>query len=133
MKTVLVTNGSVNLPILELLMPYVDAINIDLKGDESFYKELGGDYETVKKAIAYLYDKCHLEVTILVIPGKNDSVEFIRKEAQWLASLNKDIVLHLTRYFPRYHYTLPPTDINMLYELQNEAEKYLNTVVVGNV
>lgn len=43
LKTVLVTNGCVNMPVIEKLIPYIDAMNIDLKGDEVFYKELGGD------------------------------------------------------------------------------------------
>ncbi|NCB32713.1 MAG: radical SAM protein [Erysipelotrichia bacterium] len=133
LKTVIVTNGTANLPVLEHLMPYTDAMNIDLKGDESFYRELGGDCQTVRNTISYVYDKCHLEVTMLIIPGKNDSVQYVSREAQWLGSLNPDIVLHLTRYFPRYHYSLPPTDISLLYELQKEAQKYLNTVAVGNV
>lgn len=133
MQVVLVTNGTASRQVLEKVMPYVDAMNIDLKGDESFYHELGGDYKTVRDTIAYVYSRCHLEVTILVIPGKNDTPEFIGEQAEWLASLDSEIVLHLSRYFPRYHYTLPPTDIDQLVLLQQEAQKYLKYVSIGNV
>ncbi len=132
-KIVLVTNGCVNLPVLERLMPYIDAMNIDLKGDREFYRELRGDYDTVKQTIAYAAKHCHVEITTLVVPGKNDSDEFIRQEAEWLASLDPGIILHLTRYFPRYHYTLPPTDIDVLRRLQKTASVYLKDVRLGNV
>ncbi len=132
-KIVLVSNGTVSSDIMKQLMPYTDAMNIDLKGDASFYRQLHGDYETVKNTIAYVYDKCHLEVTTLLIPGKNDTVQFVEKEAEWLAHLDQNIVLHLSRYFPRYHYDIPPTDIDKMKELQKCAKKYLNYVYLGNV
>ena len=132
-KIVLVTNGCISLPVIEQLMPYIDAMNIDLKGDAEFYRELFGDCDTVKQTIAYVYDKCHLEVTSLIIPGKNDSDAWMRKEAQWLASLDPSIVLHLSRYFPRYRYTLPATEKQTLYRLQEIASEYLDTVLLGNV
>lgn len=132
-KIVLVTNGNISSDVMKQLMPYTDAMNIDLKGDASFYKELHGDYETVKNTIAYVYDKCHLEVTTLLIPGKNDTAEFIETEAQWLSHLDENIVLHLSRYFPRYHYDIPPTDIKKIYDLQKTAQKYLKYVYPGNV
>lgn len=133
LKTVLVTNGCVNKTVTEKLLPYIDAMNIDLKGDREFYKELYGDYDTVKKTIETVYDKCHLEVTILLIPGKNDTEEFVRREAEWLSGLDPDIILHLTRYFPRRHYTIPPTDIAKMKELKKTADMYLNHVYLGNV
>ena len=133
-KIVLVTNGCISHEVMETLMPYVDAMNIDLKGDAEFYQiELHGSLDLVKQTIAYVYDKCHLEVTTLVIPGKNDSEAFIDKEASWLASLSKEIPLHLSRYFPRYHYQLPATDVDHMKKLQKCAQKYLSWVYLGNV
>ena len=132
-KIVLVSNGTCQPHILEKLMPYVDAMNIDLKGDDAFYKELSGDAQTVRNTIAYVYDKCHLEVTTLVIPGKNDTVEFIEETARFLASLDENIVLHLTRYFPQYKYTIPPTDKEHLLHLCDIARKHLKHVKPGNI
>lgn len=132
-KVVLVTNGTAEISILEKLVPYIDAMNIDLKGDSQFYQELSGNYDSVKASIAYVYDKCHLEVTTLVIPGKNDSTSWIASEAAWLASLDQNIVLHLSRYFPRYHYSIPATDPNRIFAMKEAAEKYLNHVYTGNI
>lgn len=132
-KVVLVSNGTAEKHILEKLMPYVDAMNIDYKGDEAFYKELSGSHETVRNTIAYVHDKCHLEVTTLIIPGKNDDPVFIEETAIWLASLNKDIPLHLTRYFPAYRYTIPPIRKEKLFDLCAIAEKHLRYVYPGNV
>ena len=132
-QVVLVTNGCVNESVLEKLAPWVDAMNIDLKGDASFYQELGGDYETVKHTIAYMQDKCHVEITSLIIPGKNDREEWVEQEAQWLASLNPDIPLHITRYFPNWKYAIPATPRSAVFHLRDAAAKHLHHVFVGNV
>ena len=133
-KIVIVSNGMVEQHILAKLVPYTDAMNIDLKGDRDFYRnELHGDYDMVRNAIAYVYDKCHLEVTTLVIPGKNDSVSFIEEQSQFLASLSDEIVYHLSRYFPRYLYDIPATPADTIYTLQKVAGKYLKYVYTGNI
>ena len=86
--TVLVTNGTLCREPWEALLPLVDAANIDLKGfTPAFYQWLQGDLETVKTNIQLaVEDGCHVEVTTLVIPGKNDGAEDMEKEARWLAS-----------------------------------------------
>ena len=133
-KIVLVSKGMIARAVLEQLMPYVDAMNIDLKGDRDFYhNELHGDYDMVRDTIRYVYDKCHLEVTTLVIPGKNDSEAFIEEQARFLASLSDEIVYHLSRYFPRYHYEIPATPADTIYRLQKTAQKYLKYVYTGNI
>lgn len=132
-KIVLVTNGCVSESVWKELLPYVDALNTDLKGDRQFYQELGGDFETVKKGIELCYDRCHLEVTTLLVPGKNDSDAFMEWESSWLASLDENIVLHLSRYFPRYHYEIPPTDVERMKHLRQIALKHLKHVYLGNV
>jgi pyruvate formate lyase activating enzyme len=132
-KVVLVTNGCVSKNVLKELMPYTDAMNIDLKGDAAFYHELHGEYQTVKDTIAYCHDQCHVEVTTLIIPGKNDSTAFIEAEAKWLASLDPSIVLHLSRYFPRYQYKIKAADPNTILSLCTAAQKYLMHVYPGNI
>ena len=67
------------------------------------------------------------------MPGLNDSLDDMDKEAAWIASLDPDIPLHITRYFPRYKYREAPTDINLMKELKAVAEKHLNRVLLGNV
>ncbi len=133
LKTVLVTNGCFEIPVLEKLMPYTDAMNIDLKGGEDFYRELHGDYETVRRAIEYCVPRTHVEVTTLIIPGRNDTEAFMREQAAWLADLDPEMYLHISRYFPRYRYTLPPTETETLKKLKNIASEYLKHVYLGNV
>ena len=54
--------------------------------------------------------------------------------AEWLACIDRDMPLHLTRFFPRRNMKeKEPTNVDLLYELQKEAKKYLNRVFVGNV
>lgn len=134
LKNVLVTNGQINIEPLEKLLPYIDAANIDLKGfSDAYYRELNGDFETAKRTIAAADKACHVEATTLIVPGKNDSVKEIEEEAKWLAGVNPDIPLHITRFFPRYKMTeLPATPVNKIYELKEAAGKYLNYVYAGN-
>lgn len=131
---VLVTNGCACLAILEEILPYIDAMNIDLKCfTEDGYKMLGGDLKTVTDFIEASQSKCHVEITSLIVPGLNDSSEEMEDEAKWIASLDPDIPLHITRYFPRYKYSKAPTDITLMNELKNVASKHLSRVLLGNV
>ena len=133
---VLVTNGYVSSEPLEQILPYIDAMNIDLKAfNERFYKDLvKGGLEDVKVTIRKSVEQCHVEVTTLIIPGWNDSVDEMEQETKWLASLSPDIPLHLSRYFPKYEMTdRPPTSVDSLIDLKNVADKYLNYVYLGNV
>lgn len=133
-KVVVVSNGCINDEILKQLLPYIDAANIDLKGNEAFYKEIGGCLKDVKNTIqTFVEYGIHVEVTTLVIPTKNDSIAFIEDVSQWLSLLDDDIVLHLSRYFPMYHSTIQVTPVDTLYTLQKVAKKYLKYVYVGNV
>jgi len=133
---VLVTNGYISEEPLKQILPYIDAMNIDLKAfNDKFYRELvKGGLEEVKATIQRSAAQCHVEVTTLVIPGWNDSVEEMEEMAQWLASLSNDIPLHLSRYFPKYEMTDgPPTPLNSLIELKQAAQRHLKYVYLGNV
>lgn len=134
MKNVMVTNGHASLSVLEELLPYVDAMNIDLKCfRKEGYKKLGGDLDTVKAFITRAAADCHVELTTLVVPGENDSLEEIEEEAAWIASVSRDIPLHVTRFFPRYRMTdREATEVQQVYRLAKAAEKYVHYVFVGN-
>ncbi len=132
-KVVVVSNGCASPSVLMELEPYVDAMNIDLKGDGACYREFGGSYEQAKETIERMHAHCHVEVTSLIIPGKNDSEEWVEKEAKWLASLDPSIVLHLTRYFPNWKYDLPATPKETIWKLQKTASQFLETVLTGNM
>ena len=134
MKTVLVTNGFICEEPLRELLPLVDAMNIDLKGfTQHYYEWLGGDLETVKRAIEIAAAQCHVEVTTLIVPGGNDSEEEMRAEASWLASVSQEIPLHITRFFPRYRVQEEaPTPLATIDHLCAEARKNLRYVYAGN-
>ena len=134
MDVVLVTNGCICEDPLKELLPYVDAMNIDLKAFNAvFYKRIGGDFETVKRTIELSQQACHVELTTLIIPGENDSPDEMRAEAEWIASLNKDIPLHISRFFPAYDYAhKTATDVRTIYELVDIARGSLNYVYTGN-
>ena len=131
---VLVTNGTIAEAPWRELLPLIDAANIDLKGfTAAWYRKLGGDLDTVKRSIALAAERCHVEVTTLLVPGENDSVEEIRALARWLAGVNPNIPLHLSRFFPRYRMVdRPPTPVERVYRLADEARAYLPYVYTGN-
>lgn len=134
MDNVLVTNGSASLEVLEQVLPFVDAMNIDLKGfREEHYRKLGGDLETVKAFIARAAKGCHVELTTLIVPGENNKMEEMEEEAEWIASIGKEIPLHVTRFFPQYRMMdRGATEVGQVYRLADVARKYLKNVFVGN-
>lgn len=132
MKNVLVTNGTAEEPVLRELLPLIDAANIDLKGfTPGAYEKLGGDLACVKRAIALAAETCHVEVTTLVVPGLNDSEAEMRDEAAWLASIDPEIPLHVTRFFPRWRMAdalpTPPETVRRLAAAAGEKLRYVYT------
>lgn len=135
-KNVLVSNGYILLQPLAELLPYIDAINIDIKAFRSeFYRQFcGGRLEPVKKVIiACLEAGCHVELTTLLLPGCNDSPEEINDLVAWIASIDPNIPLHFSRYFPRYQSSLPPTSAKILYQAWEIARQRLPYVYLGNI
>lgn len=139
LKTVLVSNGTAEPEILQQVLPLTDAVNFDLKAfrKETYRDVLKGDLETVQYAIMMAADRCHLELTNLVVPGMNDDEEEFREMVQWIASLQNGwgnrIPLHVTRFFPCWKYTdRPATDPALVYRFADLAREYLQYVYVGN-
>ena len=130
---VLVTNGFINPEPLKALLPFIDAVNIDLKGfTDEFYANLNGSLQPVLDTIAIAHKHCHVEVTTLVIPGENES--HIEPIAKWLAGLDCSIPYHISRFFPRHQYEdKPPTPPQVIYRLCDVAGNYLSHVYPGNV
>lgn len=134
MQVALVTNGMICAEPLAALLPYVDAMNIDLKGwSPDFYAWLGGDLATVKAAIVQAAAACHVEVTTLIVPGKNDRAADMAAEAAWLAEISPELPLHISRFFPRCQMkAAAPTPVVTIQELCKVAGKYLKYVYAGN-
>jgi pyruvate formate lyase activating enzyme len=130
---VLVTNGTINPEPLGALLPYIDALNIDLKGfTQGFYRRVGGCLDTVKRTIEACYERCHVVISFLVIPGENE--KDAEPMAAWLASLDSGIPLHISRFFPRHLYagreSTPPETV---LRLADAARKHLRYVYTGNL
>lgn len=136
LANVLVSNGCASAHVIDSLAPLVDAANIDLKCfSAEGYRKLGGSFGDVRHTIEALgtSSACHLEVTTLVVPGVSDSEAAMRQEATWLASVSEKIVLHVTRFFPRWHMAdTQPTPVATVMRLADVAREYLSHVHVGN-
>jgi pyruvate formate lyase activating enzyme len=135
LKTVLVTNGYLEKKPLEKLLPHIDACNIDVKAfNQQFYTEFcQGKLQAVKETVENMIGKIHVEITTLLIPGKNNGEREITELSRWLASLDPNIVLHLSRYHPAYKLDLPPTPNATIIRSQQIAREYLNFVYTGNL
>lgn len=136
LKNVLVSNGYVEAEPLRALLPWIDAMNIDLKSfRDGFYNRIcGGSPQPVKEAIRMAAASCHVEVTTLIIPGLNDSEDEMEELAAWLSSISPEIPLHLSRFFPNYRMLdRPPTPPAKIYSLVNIAREYLKFVYTGNL
>ena len=135
LNTVLVTNGCFKEEICLSVCEYIDAMNIDLKGfTDEFYKSLDGDLETVKQFIKTAFKHCHIELTTLIIPNENDNEEDIENMCKWIASIDKNIPLHLSRFFPNYKMrNVSPTDRESMFKLKRICDRYLNYVYLGNM
>ena len=133
---VLVSNGTAEPEILRLLLPYVDAMNIDVKGfSTAIYQRLGGSFASVKETVELAHNYCHIEITSLIVSGFNDSVEDMAGQAAWLASLDPMIPLHITRAFPNFRMPqLLPTPVSLMKDLQHTAKSQgIKHVYLGNV
>lgn len=139
LKNVIVSNGTAELSVLDEIIPYIDAMNIDLKcfDPDIYRKVLGGDLQMTMDFIAKASKTAHMEITCLIVPGLNDSPDMMREMSRWIASVadeaGKDIPLHVSRFFPCFHMTdRGPTPVSTVYDLAGIARETLNCVFTGN-
>ncbi len=129
--TVLVTNGYINPEPLMQLLPYIDAMNIDLKSmnPEFYRKTCGGSLSHVQETIKIASSETHVELTFLAIPGFNDSKEEAELLTTWIAGINPDIPLHIIPFRPMYKMNyVPYEEMGKVSELKLIARKKLNHV-----
>ncbi|MBN1922429.1 MAG: AmmeMemoRadiSam system radical SAM enzyme [Anaerolineae bacterium] len=139
LKNVFVSNGFMSAEMLASITPWLDGINIDLKGfTEDLYRTYtGARLEPVKRNIAEIArnGRIWIEVTTLVIPGLNDSDAELRAAAEWLAQINPNIPWHVSAFYPTYHMQdrprTPPETLARAYTLGKAVG--LNFVYVGNI
>ena len=139
LKSVMVTNGTAETEVLEELRPYIDAMNIDLKGftDRYYGKVLGGDRRQVMAFIEEAVKTCHVELTTLIVPGENDGEDEMRELSLWVSSLRnpdgESVPLHISRFFPRFRMLdRKATDVRTVYRLAETARENLEHVYTGN-
>ena len=135
LKTALITNGMITSEPLKALLPYTDAMNIDVKTfNRTRYEKLGGDLSAVLKTAETSAAACHVEITSLIVPGQNDNVDDMRALAEWLAGVSPEIPLHITRFFPRYMMSgSEPMSVKTMKTLAESAREVLKYVYLGNV
>ncbi len=136
LKIVLVSNGYVNEAPFAELLPQIDAINIDIKSmNPEFYgKVCHGTLEDVLRTVRLTAaSQTALEITNLVITGKNDTDGDFEQLSDFLADLDERIPLHFSRYFPNHEMSEPATPIERLQRAYEIATKKLKYVYVGNV
>jgi pyruvate formate lyase activating enzyme len=138
-KNIIKSNGYLNPDPLNELIPVLDAANIDLKGySEDFYRDLtGGTMAPVLATIQRLNEAgVWLEITNLVIPGKNDSPDMIEGLCRWIVdTLGHDVPLHFSRFYPQYQLpNVPPTPAATLLRAAETARAAgITYVYIGNV
>ncbi|MBF4692675.1 AmmeMemoRadiSam system radical SAM enzyme [Fusibacter ferrireducens] len=133
---VLVTNGFINPEPLAQLMPYIDAANVDVKTyDHLLYGSVcEGNLDAVLSTIQQLVvHNIHVEVTCLLVPGLFEDLGRIEIFFKDLRQLAGDVPLHLSRYYPRYLYKAPATDLAKMREIQYVAQKFFSYAQLGNV
>ncbi len=136
-KNILVTNGFINRTPAEEFIKHMDAANVDLKAyDDDFYKKIcKGRLEPVLSTLKLYYKRLWLEITYLIIEGKNDDMEKIRQMCIWISeNLGRDVPLHFSRAFPMYKMQdIGPTPEGTLLEARKIALEYLDYVYIGNI
>jgi len=138
-KNIYVSNGYMTGEMLEMISPYLDAINVDLKAfrDETYRRLLGARLQPILDSLKKIKQLgIWLEVTSLIIPGINDEETEIREMANFVAAeLGKEVPWHISRYFPAYKMeNVPPTPVKTLFKARKiGCDAGLNYVYIGNI
>ena len=136
---VFVTNGYMSTPLLEMVSPFLDAANVDLKAfNDRFYQTYcKARLEPVKENIKQMKDMGILvEITTLLIPGLNDDENEICAMADYIANdLGRETPWHISRFHPSYNMTdRPATSISSLEKAYSAGKAAgLFHVYIGNV
>lgn len=139
LKIIYVSNGYMSNESMEEILTFVDAFNIDLKGfSQEFYKKIcKADLDVVLNNLERIYNEGkHLEITNLIINGKNDSVEEITNLVRFVAeNLSTDVPLHFSRAFPYYKMNdIEPTERDTLFKAKEIANDFgMKYVYLGNI
>ncbi|MFH1565326.1 MAG: AmmeMemoRadiSam system radical SAM enzyme [bacterium] len=139
LKNIWVSNGYMSDKCLDEIIPYLDAINVDLKffTDKNYIKVCGAKLEPILKNIQKIKKAgVWVELTTLLIHGYNDSIEELKNIAEFIANkLDVFTPWHILRFFPNYKLTdVMPTEKEKLIEAYDIGKKTgLKYVYIGNV
>lgn len=139
LKNIWVSNGYMSDKCLDEIIPYLDAINVDLKffTNKNYIKICGAKLEPVLTNIQKLKKaKVWVELTTLLIAGHNDSKEELKNIAGFIAKkLDARTPWHISRFFPNYKLTNAlPTEKEKMIEAYDIGKKAgLKYVYIGNV
>jgi pyruvate formate lyase activating enzyme len=138
LHNVWVSNGYFSKELRKEILPFLHAINIDLKGGKEFYeKTCGGiNREKVLENIEWIYrHKVHLELTYLIVPGFNDKEKDFKQAVEFVLSLNPKIPLHFSAFHPAFKLSyLPSTSSEKVLQAKQTAEKAgLKFAYAGNI
>ncbi len=140
LRTVAVTAGYMGADARRDFFEKVDAANVDLKGfTEGFYQKVcGAELERVKETLLYVRHETRawLELTTLLIPGKNDSDAELAAMSEWVRdALGPTTPLHFSAFHPDYKMRdVPATPVETLRRARRIAMAAgLRHVYTGNV
>ncbi len=139
LRNVFVTNGFMTPEALEMIQPYLDAANVDLKAfRDKYYKDFcGAKLEPVKETLRLMKSfGIFVEVTTLIVPGLNDDRNELEQLAEFLVNdLGPETPWHISRFHPTYRLTdRPPTPTATLLSARKIGLKAgLRYVYTGNV
>jgi pyruvate formate lyase activating enzyme len=135
-SNVMITNGYINREPLDMLIPHMDAFNIDLKSfrNEFYRGRAGASLAPVLNSIERVVKSGkHLELTFLIIPGLNDKTSEWKDLIDWIEKrCGPHTVLHVSRYFPKYKMNIPHTPLSTIERFMDLARKKLHYVYPGN-
>ncbi|MBN1356294.1 AmmeMemoRadiSam system radical SAM enzyme [bacterium] len=114
LKNVFITNGYMTAEALEMIAPYLDAANVDLKSfrDAVYRNYIGARLQPVLDTLKNMRKRdIWIEVTTLIVPGINDDPAELDDIARFIAGeLEPGVPWHISRYFPNYRINdIPPT------------------------
>jgi pyruvate formate lyase activating enzyme len=137
-KNVMVTNGYMSGEALEMISPWLDGANIDLKAfSEDFYKKhCGGSLTPVLDTIKGMKEKgIWVELTTLLIPGLNTDERELEALVSFISSVDAAIPWHVSRFFPQHRLLdAPPTPTRSIFNAVEMGKKMgLHYVYAGNV
>jgi pyruvate formate lyase activating enzyme len=141
LRNIWVSNGFMGQACLDAIIPYLDAINIDLKSfDDEFYKNncAARVKPVLKNLKTFSQSQVHLEITTLIIPTLSDNIDMLKRIADFIATeLGPDIPWHISKFSPDISWQLqklPETPDDIIYKAYDSGkESGLNYVYVGNL